>query len=72
MARATIVREMRGVFGVYSIDVDIRHLELIADYMVGVENILFEHFPKFCRVRRLGVITNRSTARGSTCTHRLY
>lgn len=35
MARAAIVREMGGVFGVYSIEVDIRHLELIADYMVG-------------------------------------
>ncbi|KAI0317937.1 beta and beta-prime subunits of DNA dependent RNA-polymerase [Amylostereum chailletii] len=33
MARAAIVREMSGVFGVYKIDVDIRHLELIADYM---------------------------------------
>ncbi|KAI0065920.1 beta and beta-prime subunits of DNA dependent RNA-polymerase [Artomyces pyxidatus] len=33
MARAAIVREMSGVFGVYSIDVNIRHLELIADYM---------------------------------------
>jgi hypothetical protein len=73
MARATIVREMRGVFGVYNIDVDIRHLELIADYMVGVKNILFfKHSPEFCRVRRLKAITNRSTARGLTCTHRLY
>jgi hypothetical protein len=36
MARAAIVREMSGVFRVYNIDVDIRHLELIADYMVGV------------------------------------
>ncbi|KAI0268325.1 beta and beta-prime subunits of DNA dependent RNA-polymerase [Gloeopeniophorella convolvens] len=33
MARGAIVREMSGVFGVYNIDVDIRHLELIADYM---------------------------------------
>ncbi|KAI0307221.1 beta and beta-prime subunits of DNA dependent RNA-polymerase [Multifurca ochricompacta] len=33
MARATIVREMSGVFGIYNIEVDIRHLELIADYM---------------------------------------
>ncbi|KAI0040088.1 beta and beta-prime subunits of DNA dependent RNA-polymerase [Auriscalpium vulgare] len=33
MARAAIVREMSGVFGVYNIDVDFRHLELIADYM---------------------------------------
>ncbi|KAF8272487.1 RNA polymerase I largest subunit [Lactarius quietus] len=33
MARASIVREISGVFGVYNIEVDIRHLELIADYM---------------------------------------
>lgn len=34
VARAAILREMSGVFGVYSIQVDRRHLELIADYMV--------------------------------------
>ncbi|TFY55951.1 hypothetical protein EVG20_g9124 [Dentipellis fragilis] len=33
MARAAIVQEVSGVFNVYNIDVDIRHLELIADYM---------------------------------------
>ncbi|KZT13040.1 beta and beta-prime subunits of DNA dependent RNA-polymerase [Laetiporus sulphureus 93-53] len=32
-ARATILREIGGVFAVYKIDVDSRHLELIADYM---------------------------------------
>ncbi|KAJ3015508.1 hypothetical protein NUW54_g1028 [Trametes sanguinea] len=32
-ARAAILREIGGVFAVYKIDVDIRHLELIADYM---------------------------------------
>lgn len=35
-ARAAILREIGGVFAVYKIDVDIRHLELIADYMVRV------------------------------------
>ncbi len=39
MARAAVVKEMSGVFRVYNIEVDIRHLELIADYMVGVEVI---------------------------------
>lgn len=39
-ARATILREIGGVFAVYKIDVDIRHLELIADYMVS-----FRRFP---------------------------
>ncbi|KAL5507950.1 hypothetical protein ACEPAH_5568 [Sanghuangporus vaninii] len=33
MARALILREIQNVFGAYNIDVDIRHLELIADYM---------------------------------------
>ena len=36
MARAAILREMGSVFGVYSIQVDRRHLELIADYMVRI------------------------------------
>lgn len=35
MARAVILKEIQGVFGAYNIDVDIRHLELIADYMVS-------------------------------------
>jgi len=34
MARAAILREISGVFDAYKIDVDGRHLELIADYMV--------------------------------------
>lgn len=34
MARAAILREIAGVFDAYKIDVNIRHLELIADYMV--------------------------------------
>ncbi|KNZ77148.1 DNA-directed RNA polymerase I subunit rpa1 [Termitomyces sp. J132] len=33
MARAAILKEMGGVFGAYNIQVDRRHLELIADYM---------------------------------------
>ncbi|GMI13184.1 hypothetical protein TrLO_g9208 [Triparma laevis f. longispina] len=32
-ARLSIVNEIRGVFGVYGISVDARHLTLIADYM---------------------------------------
>ncbi|KAH0587800.1 hypothetical protein H2248_006559 [Termitomyces sp. 'cryptogamus'] len=36
MARAAILKEMGGVFGAYNIQVDRRHLELIADYMVRV------------------------------------
>lgn len=37
MARAAILREVGGVFSAYKIDVDIRHLELIADYMVSTQ-----------------------------------
>jgi len=33
-ARAAITKEIAGVFGVYGIKVDHRHLTLIADYMV--------------------------------------
>lgn len=73
MARAAIVKEMSGVFRVYSIEVDMRHLELIADYMVGVEiispNLLVTDI---CGARRSRVATSRSTARGLTCTRLLY
>ena len=51
MARASIVREMVRVFGVYNIEVDIRHLELIADYMVSVEMIDPNFPPKICGVK---------------------
>lgn len=39
-ARAVILREIGGVFAVYKIDVNSRHLELIADYMVCVQPAL--------------------------------
>ncbi|KAJ2870683.1 hypothetical protein GGH93_005386 [Coemansia aciculifera] len=32
-ARAAIMKEVSGVFGVYNIDIDKRHLSLVADYM---------------------------------------
>lgn len=32
-ARQTIIREISGVFAVYGIEVDTRHLSIIADYM---------------------------------------
>lgn len=43
MARAAIVREMTGVFDVYKIDVNTRHLELIADYMVSSSSYSRSH-----------------------------
>lgn len=33
-ARRSIIKEMSGVFSVYGIGVDFRHLTVIADYMV--------------------------------------
>jgi len=70
MARAVIVREMSRVFGVYNIDVDIRHLELIADYMVSVEMTSL-NVAELRGVRHSTVATTRSTARELTCTRRL-
>lgn len=32
-ARATIIREVKNVFGIYGVEIDYRHLSLIADYM---------------------------------------
>jgi hypothetical protein len=73
MARAAIVREMSGVFRVYNIDVDIRHLELIADYMVGAEiNDWYEASPNIFGFRHSRVATSHSTARELTCTRLLY
>jgi RNA polymerase Rpb1, domain 5 len=34
-ARTVLIKEISSVFGSYNIDVDFRHLELIADYMVS-------------------------------------
>ena len=43
MARATILREISNVFSAYKIDVNSRHLELIADYMVRRHRRLRDH-----------------------------
>jgi hypothetical protein len=40
-ARATIIQEIANVFALYSINVNVRHLMLIADYMVS--SIELEH-----------------------------
>ena len=45
MARAAILKEMGGVFGAYNIQVDRRHLELIADYMVRTTHPSTLHSP---------------------------
>ena len=37
-ARATLMREVRAVFGAYGIGVDPRHLGLIADFMTHMVN----------------------------------
>ena len=67
-ARTAIVKEMSTVFGVYNIDVDIRHLELIADYMVhfslslGVPGLtVFQTFEGgYKPFNRRGISTNPS------------
>ena len=64
MARAAILREMGGIFGAYNIQVDRRHLELIADYMVrsiGNERDHCLFIDGGCRL--LMVVTSRLTAR---------
>lgn len=35
-ARMAIIREVSEVFGLYGIKIDIRHLSLVADYMVDI------------------------------------
>ncbi len=40
-ARAAIMQEIASVFDVYGIQVDPRHLSLIADYMVSVSFFYF-------------------------------
>ena len=67
-ARTAIVKEMSAVFGVYHIDVNIRHLELIADYMVRISSLLsffgltaFQTFEGGYRpFNRRGISTNPS------------
>lgn len=46
MARASIIKEMRAVFDAYSIAVDGRHLELIADYMASQVFVCFRRTVK--------------------------
>ena len=72
MARAAILREMKGIFGVYNIDVNRRHLELIADYMVTVSLVqtlsgtrTHEHLN-----RHLRVDTSHLTEKGYQRIHR--
>ena len=71
MARAAILREMKGIFAVYNIDVNKRHLELIADYMV---QYFLRSFLKFCLItaRHSTGDINLSIARAFLRTHRLY
>jgi DNA-directed RNA polymerase I subunit RPA1 len=46
-ARMTIVKEIDKVFAVYGISVDLRHLFLIADYMVAIFFFPFHPFILF-------------------------
>ncbi|GAB4821149.1 hypothetical protein N2152v2_008195, partial [Parachlorella kessleri] len=51
-ARATILKEVRAVFGAYGIGVDPRHLSLIADYMT--------HLGGYRACNRLGIESSTS------------
>jgi len=72
MARAAILREIGGVFDAYKIDVDGRHLELIADYMV--RHLAAWHTILVLTIllmsRHLKVDTSRSTGRVCRATLR--
>lgn len=46
-ARTVLIKEIQGVFGVYGIGVDRRHLSLIADYMVSTPSIQSTHVQKY-------------------------
>lgn len=74
MARAAILREIGGVFDAYKIDVDGRHLELIADYMV--RPLLARHVTHLLTilsmVRHSKAATSHSTARVSQVTLRRF
>lgn len=62
-ARATIVNEVAGVFGVYGIKVDPRHLSLIADYMVYTAHVLtlYQTFEGgYKPFNRMGMLSNPS------------
>lgn len=45
-ARTSIIKEMSGVFSVYGIGVDFRHLTVIADYMVRRSPTLLPRAPR--------------------------
>jgi hypothetical protein len=69
MARAAILREMGSVFGAYKIQVDQRHLELIADYMVRGRPDRWL-FLSNAQSRRLMAVTSLSTDKVSRPTLR--
>jgi hypothetical protein len=71
MARAAILREMKGIFAVYNIDVNKRHLELIADYMVQYFARMSLNFCLIVSRHLIGDI-NHSIARVLLRIHRLY
>lgn len=72
-ARAVILREIGGVFAVYKIDVDSRHLELIADYMVCVLPALPAQIgSNYPSTRRSRAAISLSIVRGSQQIRRRY
>lgn len=69
MARAAILREVGGVFSAYKIDVDVRHLELIADYMVSTVVCSVLGY-RLMHIRLLMAATSLSTEKVSLRTRR--
>lgn len=68
-ARATILDEIGGVFKVYKIDVDARHLELIADYMVRqLASLVLENSAIDSPIRHSMAVTDHSTGQASPPT----
>ena len=63
-ARATLMREVRAVFGAYGIGVDPRHLGLIADFMTHMvrDDLLLEacthelHTEQMCTTEHAGLL----------------
>jgi len=72
MARAAILKEMGGVFGAYNIQVDRRHLELIADYMVRITHRRLYIFLTSSFARRLTVAISPLIEKESRQTLRRY
>lgn len=68
-ARSSIINEMSGVFSVYGIGVDYRHLTIIADYMVRCRHSVSPRRERVSsRLTLLGTLCRRARAATSPST----